>query len=141
MANMTCGLICSLTVLPSTGRGPGWGVRRFVLRPFYHDGSWRGLVISLSQRNGIPKRIAEVSLASAREAQGMDLTLDPQAEHLKWLRFDKRLIFTNCGALTWYLRKAWLLDHAPESMPASPAGEGFAIRKAIRIRLAKAEHF
>ncbi len=71
----------------------------------------------------------------------MDLTLDPQAEHQKWLRFDTRLIFTNCGALTWYLRKAWLLDHAPELMPASDAGEAFAIRRAIRLRLSKVDHF
>jgi hypothetical protein len=51
------------------------------------------------------------------------------------------LIFTNCGALTWYLRKAWLLDHAPELMPITLPGEPFAIRRRIKSRLAKCEYY
>jgi len=71
----------------------------------------------------------------------MHKAIDAQAEFEKWTGFDTRLIFTNCGALTWYLRKAWLLDHAPELMPPGDPGESFAIRRSIRSRLAKSDHF
>lgn len=70
-----------------------------------------------------------------------EMTIDATAEYEKWLQFDARLIFTNCGALTWYLRKAWLLDNAPELMPPSAAAEAFEIRRSVRSRLAKADYF
>ena len=66
---------------------------------------------------------------------------DPLAEYKKWLNYDTRLIFTNCGALTWYLRKAWLLENAPELMPISDPGEPFELRRGIKNRLAKAEYY
>lgn len=69
------------------------------------------------------------------------MNIDALAEYEKWLRYDTRLIFTNCGALTWYLRKAWLLDNAPELMPLSGPAEPYEIRKTIRTRLAKSEYF
>jgi len=69
------------------------------------------------------------------------MTIDATAEYEKWLQFDARLIFTNCGALTWYLRKAWLLDNAPELMPPTDAAEAFEIRRSVRSRLAKADYF
>jgi len=71
----------------------------------------------------------------------MQTAIDAQAEFEKWNQFDPRLIFTNCGAMTWYLRKAWLLDNAAELMPASHAGEAFEIRRTVRNRLAKSDHF
>jgi len=69
------------------------------------------------------------------------MTISATAEYEKWVRFDPRLIFTNCGALTWYLRKAWLLDNAPELMPPSDLAEAFEIRRSVRSRLAKADYF
>src|SRR5438132_2722588 len=69
------------------------------------------------------------------------MTIDATSEYEKWLQFDTRLIFTNCGALTWYLRKAWLLDNAPELMPPSDPAEAFDIRRSVRSRLAKADYF
>ena len=69
------------------------------------------------------------------------MRIDATAEYQKWLQFDTRLIFTNCGALTWYLRKAWLLDNAPELMPPSDPAEAFDIRRSVRSRLAKADYF
>ena len=69
------------------------------------------------------------------------MRIDPTREYQKWLQFDPRLIFTHCGALTWYLRKAWLLDHAPELMPPSHPAEAFDIRRSVRSRLAKADYF
>jgi|SRR4051812_6380047 len=71
----------------------------------------------------------------------MQTSIDANLEFQKWTNFDTRLIFTNCGALTWYLRKAWLLDNAPELMPASSTGESFEIRRTVRTRLAKSDHF
>ena len=71
----------------------------------------------------------------------MQMTISATAEYEKWLQFDTRLIFTNCGALTWYLRKAWLLDNAPELMPPSDLAEAFEIRRSVRSRLAKADYF
>jgi hypothetical protein len=69
------------------------------------------------------------------------MKIDPLAEFKKWLGYDTRLIFTNCGALTWYLRKAWLLDNAPELMPITQPGEPFQIRRTIKGRLAKSEYY
>lgn len=71
----------------------------------------------------------------------MDMRIDPLAEFKKWQGYDTRLIFTNCGAFTWYLRKAWLLDNAPELMPISQPGESFEIRRTIKGRLAKSEYY
>src|SRR3954462_5657675 len=70
----------------------------------------------------------------------MQTQTDPLAEYKKWLNYDTRLIFTNCGALTWYLRKAWLLEKAPELIPISDPGESFELRRGIKKRLAKAEY-
>ena len=69
------------------------------------------------------------------------MRIDATREYEKWLQFDTRLIFTNCGALTWYLRKAWLLDNAPELMPPTDPAEAFDIRRSVRSRLAKADYF
>jgi Fibronectin type III domain len=71
----------------------------------------------------------------------MQTEFNARVEFEKWTNFDTRLIFTNCGALTWYLRKAWLLDNAPELMPVSQPGESFEIRRTVRTRLAKSDHF
>src|SRR3954463_9095009 len=71
----------------------------------------------------------------------MQTSIDANLEFQKWTNFDTRLIFTNCGALTWYLRKAWLLDNAPELMPPSDPAEAFEIRRSVRSRLAKAAYF
>src|SRR5437763_9153525 len=71
----------------------------------------------------------------------MDMKIDALVEFKKWLSYDTRLIFTNCGALTWYLRKAWLLDNAPELMPITQPGEPFEIRRSIKSRLAKTEYY
>src|SRR5256885_6623277 len=71
----------------------------------------------------------------------VQMTISATAEYEKWVQFDPRLIFTNCGALTWYLRKAWLLDNAPELMPPTDPAEAFDIRRSVRSRLAKADYF
>jgi hypothetical protein len=71
----------------------------------------------------------------------MRTAIDAQEEFEKWNSFDTRLIFTNCGALTWYLRKAWLLDNAPELMPSGHSAAAFEIRRTVRNRLAKSDHF
>jgi hypothetical protein len=69
------------------------------------------------------------------------MKIDALLEYKKWINYDSRLIFTNCGALTWYLRKAWLLDNAPELMPAAMPGESFEIRRTVRSRLAKTAYY
>jgi len=69
------------------------------------------------------------------------MKIDAIAEYKKWINYDSRLIFTNCGALTWYLRKAWLLDNAPELMPAAMPGESFEIRRTVKSRLAKCAYY
>jgi hypothetical protein len=85
---------------------------------------------------------AEEPLESRRRpGSRMRTAIDAQDEFEKWNNFDTRLIFTNCGALTWYLRKAWLLDNAPELMAAGHAAEAFEIRRTVRNRLAKSDHF
>jgi hypothetical protein len=71
----------------------------------------------------------------------METKINALSEYKKWLHYDTRLIFTNCGALTWYLRKAWLLENAPELMPISAPSEPFEIRRSIKNRLAKAEYY
>ena len=76
-----------------------------------------------------------------QSGQRSTLMISATTEFAKWLRFDTRLIFTNCGALTWHLRKAWLLQNAPELMPAADPDEAFKIQRAVRNRLAKSEYF
>src|SRR5258707_14003589 len=71
----------------------------------------------------------------------MDMKIGTLVEFKKWLAYETRLIFTNCGALTWYLRKAWLLDNAPEHMPPAMPGESFEIRRTVKSRLAKSAYY
>src|SRR5262245_55078086 len=76
-----------------------------------------------------PRPLAAEELLRPPVRPRMQIAIDARVEFEKWTNFDTTLIFTNCGALTWYLRKAWLLDNAPELMPVSQPGESFEIRR------------
>src|SRR2546430_12286941 len=108
-----------------------------------HRGNLKFCCESPKNKAGLGRASVPASRCSTGEPDvpGQRMRIDPTAEYEKWLQFDTRLIFTNCGALTWYLRKAWLLDNAPELMPPSDPAEAFDIRRSVRSRLAKADYF